>query len=151
MIAPSEIIWIAAILAVAACVAVVLALLNRRHARMTVLNEVRRQFAGASILALASHACFHGLDRSWDGRWRGCGVLILTEEMLYFRSWQRKLDLSVPIVRVEEVGLSLDIEKEELDGNQLQVRYRGADDRLRVATWVVDRPRQWVHLVQTML
>ena len=123
----------------------------RKRDREDVLKEVKQQFDGVPILALAPDACFNGLDRSWDSQWRGCGVLILTGDLLYFRSWQRTLDLTIPLSRMEEVGVDLDLEKKGQNQSRFQVSYRGMDDQVRMATWLVSQPQQWVNLVHRML
>jgi hypothetical protein len=116
----------------------------RKRAREDAVREVRRQFDGVPILALASDAEFNGLNRSWDSRWRGCGVLILTRELLYFRSWQRNLDLTIAIERMEKVAVTASGDRRKKNLTCLQVSYRGMDDQVRVATWHINRPEEWV-------
>jgi len=140
------VIWVAAMGVVLLGTGYGAVLWTRKRAQEDALREVRQQFDGIPILALASDACFNGLDRSWDSRWRGCGVLILTQELLYFRSWQRNLDLTIPINRIEEVGVNPSREnKGKNQKSHLQVSYRGIDDQIRVATWLIKRPQDWVN------
>lgn len=144
-------IWIAGVSAVIVGIGYCAALWMRKRAQADVLREVRQQFSGSPILALASDACFNGLDRTWDSRWRGCGVLILTQELLYFRSWQRNLDLTIPISRMEKVGADSSHEKTGKHRGQFQVGYRGMDDQIRMATWLMKRPQRWENLVYAII
>lgn len=123
----------------------------RRREQAELLGEVNRQLAGVPILALAPDASFKGLDRAWDSRWRGSGVLILTGEMLYFRSLQRKLDLAIPLTRIEKVTLDAAVGKNGAAGTPFLVSYRGMDDQVRRATWHVKKPGEWVHMLDSIL
>lgn len=123
----------------------------RKRAQTDALREVNQQFAGVPIVALASDAFFGGLDRRWDSRWRGCGVLILTRELLYFRSWQRNLDLTIPLDCMQKVEVSLNGEQKGKHQTYFQVSYQGRDDQVRIAIWRVNEPQQWVDLVHAML
>lgn len=124
---------------------------TRKRARADALCEVRRQFEGITILALAPDACFKGLDRIWDRQWRGRGVLILTKELLYFRSWQRKIDMTIPLSRMQKVELGPGAEKESRRKKLFQVSYSGIDGLPRAAIWYVDEPKQWIDLIEAML
>lgn len=128
---------------------------NRRRARGLAVQEVERQFVGVSILALDGEAFFRGLDRAWDSQWRGEGVLLLTNEVLYFRPWGRKLDLTIPIKRIQKVEAEGVREtgrnRGENDRRVFQVCYRGNDDQVRVATWSLRRPGDWAKLMMPLI
>jgi hypothetical protein len=113
--------------------------------RSEAIRDVRRQFKGADITMLSPQAYFRGFDRSWDGQWRGYGVLVLTEEVLYFRPWSRHLDITVPVGRIGKVMANGDLGRKGFLHlhHHLQVSYVGMDDQVRVATWSVENPREW--------
>lgn len=115
------------------------------------LRKVRQQFNGIPVRALAANAYFYGMERNWDSRWRGNGVLLLTEEMLYFRLWARNLDLSIPIERVKEVELSYGKGLGFLRRKRVKVVYQGMDDHLRAASWTAHKPQNWVSMIQENL
>ncbi len=125
-------------------------LITRKADRHLALKEVRRQFNGAGIVAVAPDACFMGFNRSWDAHWRGCGILLLAEGMLYFRLGRRKIDLTIPLDHVEHLDIC-DIEQEggKVYRGCFQVAYRGADGQIRKAAWKVKQPREWLYLVRT--
>jgi hypothetical protein len=124
--------------------------LRQRLEQRALLREILRLFDGMHILATSANAFFNGMDRSWDKQWRGPGVLILTEGMLYFRLSRRKLDLSIPLGRIQYVGIIH--RQSKWPGSKLfQIRYRGLDDQLRVASWIVRRPHKWVRELQTAI
>lgn len=114
------------------------------------LRKVRTRFAGVEILACAPDAHFKGMDRSWDNQWRGRGVLIMTREVLYFQPWQKGLDLSIPLDKVQEASVvSIDRGLRPRRG-AFRVSYLGLDGQRRLATWTVKSCAEWDGLVQTI-
>lgn len=124
---------------------------ERKRAQAASMSEIRRKFSGIHLIRLTANAYLHGLDRNWDGRWRGPGVLVLTRDFLYFRLWQRALDLTIPLERIERVALVTKNGAKDLPGPQLQVNYQGADGMMRTATWRVNRPHKWEELLNENL
>lgn len=112
------------------------------------VRRVRQQFNGIPVKALSANAYFYGLERNWDSRWRGNGVLLLTEDMLYFRLWARNLDLSIPIERVKKVELSYGKGLWFLRRKCVKVVYQGIDDHLRAATWKAHKPQNWISMIR---
>jgi hypothetical protein len=121
---------------------------ERRAARHSILERVRSKFAGVPMKAIAAKALFCGLNRGWDERWRGYGVLVLTDEVLYFRLWQRDLDLTIPCERIAAAGIDTGEGADKLRQPRLCVVYRGSDGETRTATWKLNRPRRWAQLIQ---
>jgi hypothetical protein len=121
---------------------------ERKAAQHSILGRVRSKFAGAAIKTLATKAYFCGLNRGWDERWRGYGVLALTDEVLYFRLWQRDLDLTIPCERIEAASIDTGEGRKTLRQPRLRVAYRGMDGETRTATWKLKRSRRWAQLIQ---
>lgn len=111
--------------------------------RTDALREVQHQFAGVRIEAVSSRANFLGFARSWDGQWQGRGVLVLTDEILYFRTWNGGSAITIPLDRIEQVSVNSHQGEKKLRGRHLHVSYLGMDDHPRVATWCVKNPRRW--------
>lgn len=125
--------------------------LRRRRARQQTLRRVNQQFNGVPVRALASNAYFCGMKRHWDSQWQGNGVLMLTGEMLYFRSWGKNLDLSIPLKRVERAEIIHKRGPFLLLRKHLKVVYRGMDDHVRTATWHAEKPHDWVRMIHENL
>ena len=121
---------------------------ERMAAQRSILGRVRSKFAGTPIKRLTPKAYFCGLNRGWDERWRGYGVLALTDEVLYFRLWQRDLDLTIPCERIEAASIDIGEAKKTLRQPRLRVAYRGMDGETRTATWKLKRSRRWAQLIQ---
>jgi hypothetical protein len=121
---------------------------KRRMAGQRTLARVKQQFNGVPVQALSPKAYFCGMDRRWDSQWRGHGVLILTADMLYFRSWNKNVDLSVPIDRIAEAEVCRNTRGLKTWRRRcLKVTYRGMDDHPRAATWLAQKPTDWVRLI----
>jgi hypothetical protein len=112
--------------------------------RTEALRAVRAQFNGVSFIKVAPRAYFRGFDRSWDGQWKGGGVLVLTHEVVYFRPWSRHVDITVPVGRIEKVTGDGELGKKGLWHDQLRISYVGMDDQARVAIWSVKDAHGWI-------
>ena len=130
----------AVLLVVVACVV----LAHYWNERTEALRAVRGQFNGVPFIKVAPRAYFRGFERSWDGQWRGGGVLVLTQEVVYFRPWSRHLDITVPVGRIEKVTADGEQGKKGLRHDRLRISYVGMDDQARVATWSVKDVQGWI-------
>jgi hypothetical protein len=124
---------------------------QRKLAQQEVLTEIRGKFAAIDYLLLTSDARFQGLDRSWDARWRGAGILVITDHMLYFRLWRRDLDLTIPLERVQQVRCDHRPRGKVSRRPHLQVVYQGADGADRTASWLVKHPEEFVQVIRERL
>lgn len=142
-------VWVVAGSVLAMAIALVLAVGSRRSARAAAMYQVQRQFRNVRIVASSDRVEFRGLDRVWDGQWRGIGVLVLTDDFLYFRLSDRDMDLSVPLVRIEEVHVvgGGDGGKGSQGRRHMRVEYRAFDDQLRTATWSIRDADRWKELI----
>jgi hypothetical protein len=124
---------------------------QRKLVQQEVLAEIRGKFAAIDYLLLTADAGFQGLDRSWDARWRGTGILVITDHMLYFRLWRRDLDLTIPLERVQQVRCDHRPGGKISRLPHLQVIYQGADGVNRTASWSVKHPEDFAHIIQERL
>jgi len=150
-ISAQELKWLALGLLLLSSVVFTIFYFKRRSAMGQTVRRVRQQFNGIPVRALAADAYFYGMERNWDSQWRGNGVLLLTEEILYFRLWARNLDLTIPLNRVESVALSDSKGPGFLRRKRFRVVYQGVDDHLRAATWLARKPQDWVGLIREIL
>jgi hypothetical protein len=125
--------------------------LQRRLVQQAVFSEIRGKFASVDHRVLTAKARFLGLDRSWDARWRGSGVLVITDHMLYFRLWRRDLDLTIPLECIQQVGISARDAQGTRRRPPLQVIYQGADGVSRTASWRVRDPQDHVRIIRDRL
>ncbi|MCK8602319.1 hypothetical protein [Desulfoferrobacter suflitae] len=125
--------------------------LRRRSAMQQTVRRVTRQFNGVPVRILASRAYFCGMNRLWDRQWKGNGVLLLTGKRLYFRLWERNLDLSIPLKRVRRAEIVYERGPFLLPRRHIRVVYQGMDDHLRTATWHADKPFDWLQMIQETL
>lgn len=124
------------------------AVMKRRRAKNNTVRKVRQQFNGTSVQAVASNAYFCGMGRNWDNEWQGRGVLMLTDDTLYFRLCDRPLDLNIRMDRVQAAEVWA-VKKRFLPPRKgLKVVYRGAGGNPRFATWLVKDPQEWVALIE---
>jgi hypothetical protein len=146
MIVSRDMFWVVAGSVIAMSIALWLIIAARKSARAGAMYQVKRHFRDVEIIASSDRVEFCGLDRSWDGQWKGEGVLLLTDDGLYFRLTDRNMDLSVPVSRIEQVETAAEDEG-SLRRGQIRVAYRAFDDQLRTATWRLKNPRKWRELI----
>lgn len=141
--------WVVVGSAVAMGIAVLLAVGSRKSARNAAMYQVERQFRNVRIVASSDGVEFRGLDRVWDGQWRGLGILVLTDDFLYFKLADRNMDLNVPVSRIEGVHVDADGAGTRGDRGRQHIRvdYRAFDDQLRTATWTVRNAEKWKRLI----
>jgi len=146
-------VWVVVGSAVAMAIAFALAVGSRKSARRAAMYQVERQFRNVKIVASSDRVEFRGLDRVWDGQWRGLGILVLTDDFLYFRLSDRNMDLNVPISRIERVHLGTDgVGGKKVKGRRyICVEYRAFDGQLRTATWSVRNAETWERLISEVL
>jgi hypothetical protein len=144
-------VWVVVGSVVAMAIALWLVIAARRSARTGAVYQVQRQFHNVKILASCDRVEFRGLDRAWDGQWKGQGILVLTDDCLYFRLDDREMDLSVPISRIERVDLAGEEESAAQRRRQMRVAYRAFDDQPRVATWILKDAKGWKDLILTTM
>lgn len=142
-------VWVVAGSSIVMALAMWLVIAARKSARTGAMHQVRRQFHNMRILASCDRVEFRGLDRAWDGQWKGHGILLLTDDCLYFRLDDREMDLSVPISRIERVELSGEDGNAASRRREIRVAYRAFDDQLRVATWMLRNAKDWRELILT--
>lgn len=125
--------------------------LRRKLTQFDAMRSVNNQLKGRSVQAVASNAYCLGFERSWDGQWKGRGILVLTRKILHFRLWKRELDMTIPLDRIESTVLCSEYGDQPLRRKHLRIVYRGADGQLRTVTWRIRRPEPWVDRMQELI
>ncbi|MGD9504670.1 MAG: hypothetical protein AB7W37_07145 [Syntrophobacteraceae bacterium] len=114
------------------------------------LGETRRRLGGSTIIIFEPRARFIGFERAWDARWRGQGVLALTEEALYFRNSRGGHEFMIPMERLENARTVQ--ENETISGSPvLETTHVGPDGGRRVARWKVREPDVWVGSMESIM
>lgn len=148
---PAVLKWLAVAAALLILAGLFGVLMKRRSGKNNTVRKVRQQFNGTAVQAMASNAYFCGMGRNWDSEWQGRGVLMLTDDTLYFRLCDRPLDLNIRMDRVQaaEVGA---VKMRFLPPRKgLKVVYRGAGGNPRFAVWLVKDPQEWVALIEKQI
>jgi hypothetical protein len=122
----------------------------RKSSERAALYEVRTLLHGIPILLSAPKARLRGLRRDWDGQWRGVGVLVLTEDGLYFRPSHRPVDLRIPLERIIAVEGNTKSAGSKSDSNRLRLHYHGVDNTVRVASWSGVDAQKWIETINAL-
>ncbi len=122
----------------------------RKSAERAALYEIRSLLHGIPIVLFATKARLRSLRREWDGQWRGVGVLVLTEDGLYFRPTQRPVDLRIPLERITAVETKGSATGTRLSSRRLRVHYLGVDNTDRVASWSGVNGEEWLEKIEAL-
>ena len=74
---------------------VILSVARKLQAKRT--TEALKKFAGKKVLGVKSNANFFGQESLGYAQLRGNGVLVITEDELYFEMWYPKKEFHIPL------------------------------------------------------
>lgn len=107
-------------------------------------EEVRKAFKGKRILKMCPNAVFVGQSSgSAFGAVRGNGVLVLTEDELFFQMWVPKRDLKIPVSAVTGISTPKSFQSRTVFRPLLQVDYKNESGAPDSIAWAVSDLAQW--------
>ncbi|MBY9004394.1 MAG: hypothetical protein KGD73_10515 [Candidatus Lokiarchaeota archaeon] len=115
-------------------------------------EEIMKKFEGQKVLGAFGSANYFGLESKGVKQVRGNGVLVLTEEKLYFEMWVKpKTILEIPIKSIKEI----DTVKSHLHKSKFRPLLKvffinGLGERDSVA-WMVNNLKEWIDALQKIV
>ena len=145
---------VAAWIILAAVLALVLAVLIRagiayllRRLRTVGERRLSERYDHAAVVLSDGGALFFGLSSRGLRQIRGTGVLVLTDDELWFSRYLLREDLQIPLSHVREVRLvGSHLRKRIIGRHLLFVRFAPGDnndDREDSIAWLVTDPNSW--------
>ncbi|MDQ7029810.1 MAG: hypothetical protein Q9O62_08555 [Ardenticatenia bacterium] len=118
-----------------AIITTVLLVVRRWRSKHT--EQVLRTFANKRVLAVEPNANFFGQESSGYIQVRGNGILLVTEEELYFEMWMPRRVLHIPKAALLSVGTSSSHLGKTRGSLLLKVVFQNPQGEVDSAAWLV--------------
>ncbi len=107
------------------------------------INEIHEKYKDKDILIADDMSNFFGLESLGVWKVRGNGVLLLTEEELFFGMWKPRKDLMIPIQSIIEVTNPKSHIHKSVFRPLLKIIYRDENGETDSAAWYVRKLDEW--------
>jgi len=107
------------------------------------VKGILERFKGRGVLKSSPGANFFGQESLGKKQVRGNGVLILTEEELYFEMWMPKREFHIPVSSIVDVETTESHLKKTKLQPLLKVIFRDRKNELDSSAWLVRDPSGW--------
>ncbi len=115
------------------------------------INEVYENYKDKDILIADDMSNFFGLESSGVWKVRGNGVLLLTEEELYFGMWKPKKDLLIPVKFIIEITNPKSHMHRSVFRPLLKITFRNENGETDSAAWYVRKLDEWNEILRQLL
>ncbi|NVM44772.1 MAG: hypothetical protein HWN79_07630 [Candidatus Lokiarchaeota archaeon] len=108
------------------------------------ISEIRDKFKGKNIIISLNSANFFGQDSYKSRQIRGNGVLVLTQEELYFEMWHPKKVLKIPTTTILKVEITKSFLRKSVFRKLLKVMFQNENGEEEAAAWWVSSLDKWI-------
>jgi len=115
------------------------------------INEVYENYKDKDILIADDMSNFFGLESSGVWKVRGNGVLLLTEEELYFGMWKPKKDLLIPVKFIIKITNPKSHMHRSVFRPLLKITFRNENGETDSAAWYVRKLDEWNEILRQLL
>ena len=115
------------------------------------LEEIMNKFKDKKIIAIDSKANFFGAETEGVTQIRGNGVLILTDEELYFEMWAPKKTLSIPLKSITKVETPRSFLKKSKLFKLLKITFKDDNEGENSAAWFVEGLDNWKSTIENLI
>ncbi len=115
------------------------------------INEIYENYKDKDILIADDMSNFFGLESSGVWKVRGNGVLLLTEEELFFGMWKPKKDLLIPVKFIIEITNPKSHMHRSVFRPLLKITFRNENGETDSAAWYVQKLDEWNNFLRQLL
>ena len=115
------------------------------------INEIHEKFRDKTILLADNMANFLGQESLGVWKIRGNGVLLLTEEELYFGMWKPQKELSLPIISIKEISNPKTHLQKSVFRPLLRVNFQNERGLADSAAWYVRNLDNWNEALKELI
>jgi len=115
------------------------------------INEIHEKYKDKVILLADDIANFFGLESSGVWKVRGNGVLLLTQEDLFFGMWKPKKDLLIPLKSIIEVTNPKSHMHRSVFRPLLKITFRNENGETDSAAWFVTKVDEWNEILRQLI
>ena len=115
------------------------------------INEILEKFSDKSVIISTNNANFFGQQSLKSFQIRGNGVLVLTQEELYFEMWHPKKVLRIPIPSIIKTKSIKSFLHKSIFRKLLKVVFRNEDGDEDAAAWWVTSVNDWIEKIEHLI
>ena len=112
------------------------------------INEILDKFKGKDIIISLNSANFFGQQSHKSLQIRGNGVLVLTQEELYFEMWHPKKVLQIPTSAFIKVEITKSFLHKSVFRKLLKIMFQNESGEEDAAAWWVSSLDKWIEELQ---
>ncbi len=114
------------------------------------VKEVLNKFKEKKIIAISSNANFFGLQSLGLIQVRGNGVLILTNEELYYEMWATKKEISIPVFSIIKIETPMFHLAKTKAMPLLKITFQNKKGELDSIAWLVNNLEEWKNKIEEL-
>lgn len=115
------------------------------------INEIYHKYKEKQILIADDISNFFGLESAGVWKVRGNGVLLLTEEDLFFGMWKPKKDLLIPVKSIIDITNAKSHMHKSVIKPLLKITFRNDNGEIDSAAWYVRKLDEWNKILELLL
>ena len=115
------------------------------------INEVHEKYNDKHVLIVDDISNFFGLESSGVWKIRGNGILLLTEEDLFFGMWKPKKDLLIPVKSIIEVSNPKSHMHRSILRPLLKITFTDENGDIDSAAWYVRKLNDWNSVLNNLI
>jgi len=115
------------------------------------INEIHEKFKDKKILLVDDISNFFGLESLDVWKIRGNGVLLLTEEELFFGIWKPQKELSIPIKSIINITNPKSHMHRSIFRPLLKVTFKNINGENDSAAWYVQNLDKWSDVISKLV
>jgi hypothetical protein len=115
------------------------------------INEIHQKYNNKKILLVDDISNFFGLESTSVLKVRGNGVLLLTEEELFFGMWKPKKEILIPIKSIIEITNPRSYMHRTVFKPLLKLKFINKDGDTDSAAWYVSRLEDWNKVLNELI
>ena len=115
------------------------------------IEEIHEKFRDKKILLADDMSNFFGLESLGVWKVRGNGVLLLTEEELFFGMWKPQKELSILIKKIQEITNPKSHMHRSIFKPLLKVTFKNTNGENDSAAWYVQNLDKWNDVIKKLI
>ena len=115
------------------------------------INEILEKFSDKTILISNNMANFFGQESLGVWKVRGNGVLLLTEEELFFGMWKPKKEILIPIKSILEITNPKSHMHRSAFKPLLKISFKNESGDFDSAAWYLRHLNQWNEILNKLI
>ena len=115
------------------------------------IKEIHEKYKDRNLLIFDDKSNFFGQESLGLGKIRGNGVLLLTEDDLFFGMWKPKKDLLIPVKSIREITNPKSHMHRSILRPLLKINFKDENGKPDSAAWYVHYLDQWNDILNRII